>query len=248
MQQTCTATICTYIYNILPRITKIGQTILQLQQKITTKQDTVQINAPDINGPNPPRAHNNTVVVSVQEYLTPLEPEVLDATEFQAEDNTARESSDSIYNKSEEFHGYDNLPQNIQNHSTEQNQITPGYSVDSEEIPELEEDWDNDQFADADTNLITRHNTHSESERIRWDYTQQLLDLSDNQYYKEENPVNQLQYSTPDPDYYGTSTRQSQKAPHDPNGYYPLPPNPADVQSGTHVAEGNELSYMGIDF
>ena len=48
-------------------------------------------------------------------------------------------------------------------------------------IPELREDWDNGQFANADTNLITRHNTHSESERIRRKYTQQLLDLSDNQ-------------------------------------------------------------------
>ena len=51
----------------------------------------------------------------------------------------------------------------------------------------------------------------------------------DNQYY-EEIPVYQLQYSIPDPDYYGSSTRRSQKPPHDPNGYYPPPPNPADVE------------------
>ena len=130
----------------------------------------------------------------------------------------ARESSNSIYNNSEESHGYDDLPKYIQNHTTEQNQITPEYSVDSEEIPELEEDWDNGQFANANTNLITRHNTHSESERIRWDYTQQLLDLSDNQCHEEENPINQLQYSSSDPDYYRTPTRQSKKAPCDPNG------------------------------
>ena len=48
----------------------------------------------------------------------------------------------------------------------EQHQITSGDSVNSEEIPQLEEDWDNSQFADADTNLINRHNTYSESERI----------------------------------------------------------------------------------
>ena len=63
------------------------------------------------------------------------------------------------------------------------------------------------------------------------DYTLQLLDLSDNQYYKEETPVNQLQYSSPDPDYNSLPTRRLQKAPHDPNGYYPQPPDPADVQS-----------------
>ena len=78
--------------------------------------------------------------------------------------------------------------------------------------------------------LITQHNTHPESEQIRRDYTQQLLDLSNNQYYEEETPVNQLQYSSPDPDYYGTPPRRSQKALCDPNGYYPPPPDPADIQ------------------
>ena len=33
------------------------------------------------------------------------------------------------------------------------------------EIPELEEDSDQDQFADLDT-FITHHNTHQESKRI----------------------------------------------------------------------------------
>ena len=66
---------------------------------------------------------------------------------------------------------------------------------------------------DAESTLITHHNTHSEGERIRWDYTQWLLDLSDNQYYEEETPINQLQYSSPDPDYYGSPTRRSQKTP-----------------------------------
>ena len=133
VQQTCMSTICTYINNILPHITKLGQTILQLQQKITTEQDTVQINAPDfypdIDGSHPPRSHTTTVVVSVQEHLTPLEPEVLDAAEFQAEDDTARESSDFIYSNSEECHWYDNFSQDIQNHTTAQNQITPEHSV-----------------------------------------------------------------------------------------------------------------------
>ena len=190
-----------YINGILLHIMKLDQIIHQLQQKIPTEQDTVQINAPDfdldIDGPHPPNSHTNTAVVSVKEHFTPLEPEVLDPTESQAENNTAGESSDFIYNNSEESHGYDDFSQDIRNYTTEQNQITPEYSDDSEKIPELEEDWDNGQFADAKTTLITRHNTHSESETIRWDNTQQLLDLSDNQYYKEETPVNQLQYSSP---------------------------------------------------
>ena len=58
IQQTYTANLCTYINNILPCITKLEETILQLEQKITTEQDTFQINAPDFNldiaRPNPP--------------------------------------------------------------------------------------------------------------------------------------------------------------------------------------------------
>ena len=47
VKQTYTVNLCTYINNILPRITKLKETILQLEQKITTEQDTIQINALD---------------------------------------------------------------------------------------------------------------------------------------------------------------------------------------------------------
>ena len=44
--------------NLFPCIMKLEQSVSDLQQKITTEQDTVQINAqdfdPDIDGPNPP--------------------------------------------------------------------------------------------------------------------------------------------------------------------------------------------------
>ena len=153
----------------------------------------------DTDGPNPPRTHNNTAVVSVQEHLTSPDTEVSDAANFQ-EGDTDRGPPNATYDNSEESHGYDNFPQDFQDHTTEQSQITSGYSIDPEEIPELKEDWDNGQFADTDSNLINRCNAHSESERIRWEYTQHLLDLSDNQYYHKENPINQLQYSSPDKD------------------------------------------------
>ena len=135
VQQTDTANLCTYINNILPCITKLEETILQLEQKITMEQDTIQINAPnfdlDIDGPNPPRTHNNTAVVSVQEHSTSPEPDVSDATNFQEED-TDRDPPNAIYNNSEESHGYDDFPQDIQYYTTEQNQITSGYSTDPE--------------------------------------------------------------------------------------------------------------------
>ena len=251
VQQTYTVNFCTYINNILPCITKLEDIILRLEQKFTMEQDAIQINAPDfdldMDGPNLPRAHNNTAIVSVQEQLTSPEPESSDATNFQ-EENTDRDLPDTTYNNSEESHGYDNFPQHVQNHTTEQHQITSGHSINSEEIPQLEGDWDDGQFADADMNLIDRHNTHSESERIRKEYIQHLLDLSDNQYYCEENPINQLLYSIPDPDYYGTPSRRSQTQPHDPNSYYPPPQTQQMFSAGMHVEEENVLFSMDVDF
>ena len=52
------------------------------------------------------------------------------------------------------------------------------------EIPELEEDSDQDQFADLDI-FITHHNTHQESERIRQEYFTTLQNLNDDEYYTE---------------------------------------------------------------
>ena len=66
-------------HNILPRNTKLEDSIHKFDQKLTTEQDTIQINAldfdPDIDGPNIPRTYNNTAVVSVKEWLTSPEPE-----------------------------------------------------------------------------------------------------------------------------------------------------------------------------
>ena len=129
---------------------------------------------------------------------------------MQAEDYTAEDSPDPVYHNPKESHWYEDFSSVIQNNTTVQDPIGPEYNADSEEIPELEYDWDNGQGTNTESTLITHHNTHSQSECLRRDYTQQLLDLSDNQFYEQETPVNQLQYSCPDPDYYGSSTRRPQ--------------------------------------
>ena len=114
-----------------------------MEQKLTKEQDTVQINAldfdPDIDRPNILRAHNNTVLVSVQEWLTSPEPELSIATNFQ-EETTDRDQPDTTYNNLGESHGHDNLSQHLPNHTpvqhfTEQHQITSGHNIDSEEFP-----------------------------------------------------------------------------------------------------------------
>ena len=78
VKQTYTANLCTYVNNILLHITKLEDAIHKFEQKLTTEQDTIQINTPDfdpdIGGPSIPRAHNNAVAVSVQEQLISPEP------------------------------------------------------------------------------------------------------------------------------------------------------------------------------
>ena len=96
VQKNCAVTICIYINNILPCITKLEQTVLELQKQITMDHDRVQLNAPDYNpdidSPQPPSRHVNTAVVSVQDHFTPLDSEILDFTESQAEDHSMEES------------------------------------------------------------------------------------------------------------------------------------------------------------
>ena len=186
----------------------------------------VQIDAPDfypdIVRPNPQRVHHNTVEVSVQELFTSPEPESIDATSTQ-EETTDSDQFNTGHSNLEDSHRPGRLPQQISNHPSddsfaEQQQISPVHDNILDEILPLEEDWENSQFTDADTDIINKHNTPSESKRIRKEYMEQLLDLTDNQYYSEEYPSTRLQYSIPNADYYRPSLRRSNKQPCNPVG------------------------------
>ena len=164
------------------------------------------------------------------------------------EENTDWDQANTGHNNSEGPHWSPSLPQQISDHSPEDNftrQHTPADDNIFEEIPQLEEDWENDQFADANENLINRHNTHSESDRIQHEYTEQLLALSDNQYYSEQHPSIHLQYSIQHPDYYMPQPRRSQQHQCDPVGYYPPELDPADVQHWNTCGRGNHAFLHG---
>ena len=95
------------------------------------------------------------MVVSVQEWLNSPKPELADATNFQ-EETTDRDPPDTTYNNLEESHGPDNFSQHISNHtpvhhSMGQHQNNSRHTIDSKQIHQLEEDWDNGQFAQIQT-------------------------------------------------------------------------------------------------
>ena len=179
------------------------------------EKDTVQKDAlyfdPDIHRPDTQPAYHTTVVVSIHELFTSPKPESADASNTQ-EKTTDRDQPDSRHSNSEDPYRPHNFSQQISDHSPEDN-------------------FTRQQQADSTVhNIFNRHYTHSESKRIQKEYTEHLLDLTDNQYYSQEYPLDQLQYSILDLDYYGSQPRRSYTQPQDPTGYYPPPPDPADIQ------------------
>ena len=62
------------------------------------------------------------------------------------------------------------------------------------EIPVLEDNSDQDQFADLDT-YMTHHNTHHASEQIRQEYSATLHNLSDNEYYAKTDSAEFRNYT-----------------------------------------------------
>ena len=83
--------------------------------------------------------------------------------------------------------------------------------------------------------------------KFKKEYTGHLLDLTDNQYYSEEYPSVQLQYSILDPDYYRPQPRRSHThtASHNPVGYYPPTPDPADFQHWHACGRGKHAYLHG---
>ena len=133
------------------------------------EQDYIQIDAmefdSDISGPDTQQTHHTTVVVSVHELLTSPDSESVDASN--------RDWHDTSHPTTEDSHRPHNLPQQVSDHPLADIPTAPQQATTTEhdafdKIPQLEEeDWENGQFADADTNLINTHNTHPESEQIQ---------------------------------------------------------------------------------
>ena len=191
IQQTYSSTLCTHVNNIYNKLSEL-QKHIQHHCMYPNQTDTVQINTPeydlDIDRDNQPNTDKKHVSVSVQGTLnTSPESSVLEDDNSIAPDNIAtsqnQQETDWPDAPAVQMPGIssttlDQPPEVTYN----RHQIQPS-AVDLE-IPELEEDSDQDQFADLDT-FITHHNTHQESKRIQQEYFATLQNLSDDEYYTE---------------------------------------------------------------
>ena len=202
IQQTYSSTLCTHVNNIYNKLSEL-QKHIQHHCMYPHQTDTVQINAleydPHIDGDNQPNTGDKHVTVSVQGTLnTSQEPSILEDDNSIAPDNFTTPQSQQETNWPDapaiQIPGVssttsDQPPEVMYN----RHKIQPS-TVDLE-IPELEEDSDQDQFADFDT-FITHHNTYQESEQIRQEYFATLQNLSDDEYYMEIDRT-EFQYHTP---------------------------------------------------
>ena len=149
--------------------------------------DTVQINAPkynlDIDRDNQPNTDKRHITVSVWGTLnTSQESSILEDDNSIAPDNitTSQNQQETDWPDAPTIQilGVSSTTLDQPPEVTYNRCQTQPSSVDLE-IPKLEEDSDQDQFADIDT-FITHHNTHQESERIQQEYFTTLQNLSDN--------------------------------------------------------------------
>ena len=74
------------------------------------------------------------------------------------------------------------------------------YNSQSFEIPELEDNSEEEQFADLDS-YLAHHNTYEASQHIHQEYRSRLHALDDNQYYAEINRAYYLQETPAAQDY-----------------------------------------------
>ena len=172
IQQTYSSTLCSHINNIYNKLSEL-QKHIQHHCVYPHQSDTVQINAleydPDIDGDNQPNTDKNHTTVSIQGTLEMIpEPSILeDDNTIAPENNTAlqnQQETDWLDAPTIQIPGVssttsDQPPEGTYN----KHQVQPS-TVDLK-ILELEDNSDQDQFADLDT-FMTHHNTHHASERI----------------------------------------------------------------------------------
>ena len=175
--------------------------------------DTVQFEAPefdpDIDGDSPANTDEKHGKVTVQGTLVTI-PE----TSEREDDNSIAPGTNTDQQNYQEIDWPDASPVQIPrvSSSTAQpqeqgyNRHQPQPSVENFDIPELEENSEEEQFANFDS-FMTHHNTHQASEHRWQEYFSHLQDLDDDQYYAEIDRLNFPQY-TPAAQYHRLANHQ----------------------------------------
>ena len=169
IQQTYSSTLCLHINSIYNKLSKL-QKHIQQHCMYPHQSDTVQIDAPeydpDIDGDNQPNTDKKHKTESVQGTLEmiPESSEPEDDNSIAPEDNKVQQNqqeTDWPDTPTIQIPGVSSTTDQPLEVTYNRHQVQPS-AVDPE-IPVLEDDSDQDQFADLDT-FMTHHNTHHASE------------------------------------------------------------------------------------
>ena len=170
IQQTYSSTLCSHINNIYNKLSKL-QKHIQHHCMYPHQSDTVQIDTPeydpDIDGDNQPNIDKKHATVYIQETLETIpESSVLDHDNSIAPENNIdpqnQQETDWPDTPTVQIPGVSSTTTDQPLEATYNRQkVQP--STENLEIPELEDNSDQDQFADFDT-FMTHHNTRHASE------------------------------------------------------------------------------------
>ena len=193
LQQTYSSSLCLHINNIYNKLAELQRQI-QNHHMHMNPGDTVQIEAPDfdpdINGVSSPSTYKIPKKLLTQGTASPT-PKI---TEPENEHSTPATSIRQLASQDTDWP--DAIPVQIpslidQPEDQGLDRCQTKYNSERIEIPNLEENSEEEQFADLDS-YLAHHNTYKASQYIHQEYRSHLHALDDDQYYEE---IDRLYYS-----------------------------------------------------
>ena len=199
LQQTYTTSLCSHVNSIY---TKLAQLDRQIQTHCLyphSQTDSVQPNAPEY----------DSDIDGQTDIFPDIQPQALSHAKNAAEDTVPVTANSEEYSAlPQDFDGLESQSKSVQNpteHSLHQDaeqsreHYQNNHRSQLEDIPELEnEDWEDRQFADAD--LSDHHNTMTESDHIRQEYSTHFDKSADQEYNSQNNTTSALDYYIPKPE------------------------------------------------
>ena len=200
------SSLCSHVNNVYSKLLELQRQI-QHHCMFMNQGDTVQIEAPnfdpDIDGVSSPSTDKKPNKLMIQGTFSHT-PEVTEPED----DNSLTPGTTIQQLTSQETDWPNAIPVQIPRVSSSTAQpekqelirSQAGYNSKSFEIPELEENLEEEQFADLDS-YMAHHNTYQASQHIRQEYLSHLHELDDDQYYAEFDRAYYLQDSPAAQDY-----------------------------------------------
>ena len=212
LQQTYSSSLCSHINNIYSKLLELQKQI-QHHCMYMNQGDTIQIEAPKFD-PDIDRDRQLSTIEKSDEVsilgTLPTIPEVIEPED----DSRSTPGTNTAQPTCQETDWPDAILVQIPRVSSSTAQPEEqGYNrhqaqhyTENFEIPKLEENSEEEQFADFDL-FMAQHNTHQASEQIQQEYRSHLQDLDDNCYYVKIDRADFYQ-STPAAQYYWLANQQ----------------------------------------